>query len=715
LGEIDYEDEKRNKKGYDIKVIKWLFGFARPYRKLMVLSLIFMLITAAIELLVPYITKTAVDTYIFLPWRVAKFSDKDEKFERLIKEKYSSGSVLAVQKEGGQGTAGSGVAIKRESTQGTAIIPLGKSSYLIDLSRIGKDDKVNLEKFGIVSKDRYLVVARTKVEPGKLAGVLRIINSHPEVFQPLGQVYFANYSSLKKLNDKELRTLRSGDIGHVNKLALFLLLALFFDFLFSSIYTYFLNYSGQKIMHRIRLGVFSHLVALPQPFFDRNPVGRLTTRVTNDVNAINEMYTSVLVQFFKDLLVILGVLVVMFNMNKTLTVFIFVLTILLGIVGTFFKIRLQLIYRRVRRSIAKLNAFVQESIRGIITVKLYLRERENFERFKEVNCENYRANMDQLFAFATFRPIIEFISTFAVALILWYGGLSIIKLDLTLGALIAYLAYIRMLFGPIVELTERYNIFQSAIAASENLYDLVNLEPEEREKGRRLEDVRGKVEFKNVWFSYNGGDWVLKNVSFSAEPGQTVALVGLTGSGKTTIINLILKFYEIQKGQILLDGVDIREFDSDFLRASVSTVFQDMFLFGKNAPDRAYHNRDEFAKAVGTDGMHYDGRSISSGERQLVSLGKAFSKDVKVLILDEATSLIDAEMELKVKEVLKNDSRKRTTIIVAHRLSNIRDADKIIVIHKGEIFETGSHRELLLKRGIYYNLYRLQNEIYRFS
>ncbi len=715
MSEIDYEDEKRSKKGYDIKVIKWLFAFARPYRKLMVLSLIFMLITAAIELLVPYITKTAVDKYIFLPWRVAKFSDKDEKFERLIEEKYSSGSVLAVQNEGGQGTAGSGVAIKRESTQGTAIIPLGKSSYLIDLSRIGKDDKVNLEKFGIVSKDRYLVVDRTKVEPSKLAGVLRIINSHPEVFKPLGQVYFANYSSLKKLNDKELRTLRSGDIRHVNKLALFLLLALFFDFLFSSIYTYFLNYSGQKIMHRIRLGVFSHLVALPQPFFDRNPVGRLTTRVTNDVNAINEMYTSVLVQFFKDLLVILGVLVVMFNMNKTLTVFIFVLTILLGIVGTFFKIRLQLIYRRVRRSIAKLNAFVQESIRGIITVKLYLRERENFERFKDVNRENYRANMDQLFAFATFRPIIEFISTFAVALILWYGGLSIIKLDLTLGALIAYLAYIRMLFGPIVELTERYNIFQSAIAASENLYDLVNLEPEEREKGRRLEDVRGKVEFKNVWFSYNGGDWVLKNVSFSAEPGQTVALVGLTGSGKTTIINLILKFYEIQKGQILLDGVDIREFDSDFLRASVSTVFQDMFLFGKNALDGDYHNRDEFAKAVGTDGMHYDGRSISSGEKQLVSLGKAFSKDVKVLILDEATSLIDAEMELKVKEALKNGSRKRTTIIVAHRLSNIRDADKIIVIHKGEIFETGNHRELLLKKGIYYNLYRLQNETYRFS
>lgn len=685
MSKIDYEEEKRNKKGYDIKVIKWLFRFARQYRKLMVLSLIFMLITAAIELLVPYITKIAVDGYIFLPWREANFAD-NEKLEKSIKEKYSS-----------------------------SIIPLGKSSYLINLSRIDKDDKVNLEKFGIVSKKRYIVVDRTKVEPDKLGGVLQIINSHPDVFKPLGQVYFANYPSLKKLTDKELRTLRSGDIGQVNKLALLLLLALFSDFLFSSVYTYFLNYSGQRIMHKIRLGVFSHLVTLPQPFFDKNPVGRLTTRVTNDVNAINEMYTSVLVQFFKDLLVIFGVLIVMFNMNVTLTFFILVLTILLGIIGALFKKRLQVIYRSVRKSIAKLNAFVQESVRGIIIVKLYLRERENFERFKEVNRENYRANMDQLFAFATFRPIIEFISTFAVALILWYGGLRVIKLDLTLGALIAYLAYIRMLFGPIVELTERYNIFQSAIAASENLYDLVNLEPEERERGRGLEDVRGRLEFKNVWFSYNGGDWVLKDVSFSAEPGQTVALVGLTGSGKTTIINLILKFYEIQKGQILFDGVDIRELDSDFLRAHVSTVFQDMFLFGKNVSDGAYNNGDEFVKTIGADEINSDGRSISSGEKQLVSLGKAFSKDVKVLILDEATSLIDAEMELKVQDALKNGSRKRTTIIVAHRLSNVREADKIIVIHKGEIFETGTHRELLMQRGIYYNLYRLQNEIYRFS
>lgn len=689
---MDYEEERRNKRGYDIRVIKWLFGFARQYRELMVISLIFMLITAAIELIVPYIAKIAVDRYIFLPWGEARFSDKDfsdkdDKLRRLIEKKYSS-----------------------------SIIPIGKDSYLINLSRIDKDDRINLEKFEIVSKERYLVVDRAGIESDRLSRVNEILNKHNDIFKPVGQVYFAKYSSLKKLSRDEIRTLRIGDIGRVNRLALLLLIVLFSDFLFSSAYTYFLNYSGQRIMHKIRLGVFSHLVTLPQSFFDRNPVGRLTTRVTNDVNAINEMYTSVLVQFFKDLIVIFGVLIVMFNMNKTLTAFIFILTVILGIIGALFKKRLQIIYRSVRRSIARLNAFVQESVRGIMIIKLYLREKENFERFKEVNRENYRANMDQLFAFATFRPIIEFIGTFAVALILWYGGLRIIKLDLTLGALIAYLAYIRMLFGPIVELTERYNIFQSAIAASENLYDLINLKPEEREKGRGLESVRGKIEFKNVWFSYNGGDWVLKNVSFSADPGQIVALVGLTGSGKTTIINLILRFYDIQRGQILFDGVDIRELDPYFLRTNVSTVFQDMFLFGKGISDSTSHNNgDGFAKTVGADGIKADRRFVSSGERQIISLGRVFSKDANVLILDEATSLIDAEMELKVQEVLKKGSRKRTTIIVAHRLSNVREADKIIVIHKGEIFETGTHHELLMKGGIYYNLYRLQSEIYRLS
>jgi ABC-type multidrug transport system fused ATPase/permease subunit len=427
------------------------------------------------------------------------------------------------------------------------------------------------------------------------------------------------------------------------------------------------------------------------------------------------MYTSVLVQFFQDVLVILGVLVVMFYMNGTLTLFIIVLTIILGIVAALFRIKLKNVYRNVRRTIAKLNAFVQESVRGIVLIKLYVREKENFERFKGVNKENYNANMDQLFAFATFRPIIEFISVFAVALILWYGGLSTLRMELTLGALIAYLYYVRMLFRPILELAERYNIFQSASAASENLYDLMQLDPEEK-RGKSPKEINGRLEFKNVWFSYNAEDWVLKDVSFKVEPGETVALIGLTGSGKTTIVNLILRFYDIGKGHILFDGMDIREYSPAFLRANISAVFQDLFLFGKNIADGQNGKSREFGDAIYGDVIvKSNGGSISSGEKQLVSLGQAFAKDAKVLVLDEATSHIDAEIELKVQEAVKKGSGKRTTLIIAHRLSNVRHADRIIVIHKGEIFEVGTHDQLLEKEGIYHNLYKLQNEIQRFS
>lgn len=686
---MKHEEETRAKVTYDLKVIRWLFNFAKPFKKFFVFSLFFMIITAGLELLIPYITKIAVDNYIFPSWREATFSDqeRDKAFEKQLKEKYPS-----------------------------SIIKLDKDRYLIDLSEASAAEKNNLEKLGVVTKERYLLVNPAKVGKDRMRKIYGIIDAHPDVIKPLGKSFIAGYSSLNKLTESELGVLRSGEIGGVKRLAIILLLSLFGVFLFSSLYTYFLNYSGQKIMHNIRVGVFSHILSLPQTFFDKNPVGRLSTRVTNDVDAINEMYTSVLVQFLKDVLVIFGVLVLMFYMNRNLTVFIICLTIVVGIVGALFRMRLKTVYRNVRKTVAQLNAFVQESVRGIVLIKLYGKEGNNFERFKDVNRQNYDANMDQLWAFATFRPIIEFISVFSVALILWYGGLSVMSLSLTLGALIAYLYYVRMLFRPIVELTERYNIFQSAIAASENLYDLSKLEPEGRHRGRRGENVNGELEFKNVWFAYNDDEWILKDVSFTVAAGHTVALVGLTGSGKTTIVNLILRFYDIQKGQILFDGVDIREYSREFLRAQISAVFQDLFLFGKSMSDGHSGNGDDFAKATGVDDLvESDGSFISSGERQLLSIGQAFNKDVNFLILDEATSHIDAQIESRVRDEIKKGSKKRTTLIIAHRLSNVREADKIIVIHKGAIYEVGTHDELLEKKGIYFNLYQLQNEVQRIS
>jgi len=683
LALMDSDESKKGKTTYDLKIIKWLYGFTGPYRWLMLLALILMVLTALLELAVPYIAKIAVDKYIYPSWRIAEFKDteRDRQFEKTLNEKYAQ-----------------------------FVVPLGGNSYLVDTSELDSEYKNNIEKLGMVTEEKYLVIKPDDIKDNA-ARVKNVLVSNPDVFTREDGVYYAHYDSLDKLSRGDLTLVRSDEIRQVAVLAAVLFLCLTGIFIFSSLFTYLLNYSGHKIMHTMRSEVFSHILALPQSFFDNNPVGRLTTRVTNDVNAINEMYTSVTVQFIKDVLVVIGVFIVMFFMNKTLTLYVILFTFLMFVFALLFRIRLKSVYRDVRRSIAKLNAFVQESVRGIVLIKLYNREMENFEKFRDTNRENFKANMDQLWVYATFRPFIEFTSVFAVAFILWYGGLKVLRLDLTIGALIAYLYYVRMLFRPIMELAEKYNIFQSATVASENLYDLAGVKTEQKD-GIEEGAVKGSLEFENIWFSYDENEWVLKDVSFKIEPGETVALVGLTGSGKSTIVNLILRFYDPQRGRILFDGTDIRELKPEFLRQNISAVFQDLFLFGKDISDTY---SDFLYEGVNIEEMRSNGHTISSGEKQLVSLGQAFSKKAGFLILDEATSSIDAMIERKVQNALRHESKGQTTLIIAHRLSNVRHADRIMVIHKGEISEIGTHEDLLQKKGIYFNLYQLQNEIHRFS
>lgn len=685
---MDNEEAKKGKKTYDLKLISWLYGYTGPYRTFMFLALIFMLITAALELTVPYIAKVAVDKYIYPSWRIAQLSgnDTDRKLVSDIKDKYPS-----------------------------LVVPIDQNSYLIDMSEIDNEDRHNLEKLGLVSHERYLAINQQDLNVQNNKKLTQILDNNRSIFNQAGSYDYIGYTSLGQLSRSELLVLRSDEIKQVVRLASLLFLCLLGIFIFSSLYTYLLNYSGHKIMHRMRVHVFSHILRLPQTFFDKNPVGRLSTRVTNDVNAINEMYTSVMVQFFKDILVVIGVFVVMYFMNKTLTLFVFILTVLMLIFASLFRMKLKTVYRDVRISIAKLNAFVQESVRGIILIKLYNKEIENFEKFKGVNSENYKANMDQLWIYATFRPFIEFTSVFTVAFVLWYGGLKVLSLDLTLGALIAYLYYVRLLFRPIMELAEKYNLFQSAAAATENLYELSNASPEQN-FGRSEGEIKGEIEFKNVWFSYDDKEWVLKNISFKLNPGETVALVGLTGSGKSTIVNLILRFYEAQKGEILLDGEDIKDYNPDFLRDNISAVFQDLFLFGKNTSDTNEQGTNNMPSIRNMSQLAQSNRnSISSGEKQLVSISQAFSKNAKFMILDEATSNIDANIEKRIQESIKNNKNTITTLVIAHRLSNVREADRILVIHKGEISESGTHDSLLAQKGIYFNLYNLQNEIHHFS
>lgn len=677
-------EEKKRSTTYDLKILGWLLGYLKPYRVFMTLSLVFMISTALLEVAVPYLTKQAVDNYIYPPWRI------------------TSNELTAPQKE---------MLGKIRNNYPGSVIELNNGSFLVDLTSLERSEKENLEKSGIVSDTRYIVIEPGQMNENKQLG--DVVSANQEQFSVSSGYYYTTFEELRNFSREEITVLRSEDINNLKSLVLYIFLCLTGIFVFTSLYTYILNYSGHRIMYSIRRDAFSHIMRLPQVFFDRNPVGRLTTRITNDVNAINEVYTSVLIQFLKDLLVITGVLAIMYSMNPELTFIILGLTVFLGIVATTFRMKLKTVFRNIRISIGKLNSFVQESIHGILLIKLYGREKQNFNRFTSVNRENLDANMSQLWTYATFRPLIEYVSITATALIVWYGGIQVIDLSLTIGSLLAFLYYVRMLFKPILELAEKYNLFQSAAAASENLYDIIH-EPVENSGTKEAGSSPARIEFRNVWFAYKKNEWVLKDVSFVIEPGSTVALVGLTGSGKTTIVNLILKFYVVQHGEILFNGTNINEIDNHDLRQNITAVFQDLFLFGKDISDE-HIDSESVKKVMGLKNFGDSLKKLSSGETQIISLVKAFSKRSGLLIMDEATSQIDAAIEKKIQHMINDKKYDQTRLIIAHRLSNVRDADLIIVIHRGEIAESGSHDELLKKKGIYHTLHNFQKEIKKAS
>ena len=548
-----------------------------------------------------------------------------------------------------------------------------------------------------------------------------------------------------------------------------------FSFLLEYLQTYFMQWAGQMVMFDLRSEIFRHLQRMHIGFYDKNPVGRLVTRVTTDVDALNEMFTSGVVSIFEDVFVLVGILTIMLCVDWKLALITFAVLPLIAYATKQFRDRVRDSYRRIRVAIARINAHLQEHVSGMVVLQLFNREKKAFDTFSAVNEQHMDAFKDAIMAHAVYYPVVEFLSSFAIACVIWFGGHDVIRNlqvtkvvfgfvsghflpfrfqteALTIGVLVAFMQYAQRFFRPIQDLSEKYNILQSAMAAAERVFKLLDTKVEINEAPvTKIPDGPGRIEFDHVWFAYRNApvekddgqvrkmapaplpsvaepDWVLRDVSFTIEPGETAAIVGHTGAGKTTIISLLLRFYDVQRGAIRIDGVDVKEMPLDELRRRFGVVLQDPFLFTGTIEGNIRLGTewisDEQVRQAAEDvnladfihnlpntykeEVHERGSTLSTGQKQLISFARALAHSPKILILDEATSSVDTETEFKVRDALGKMVEGRTSIIIAHRLSTIQRADKIIVMHKATLREMGTHQQLLANRGIYYKLYQLQ-------
>jgi len=674
----NYHEEEALGKSYDGRLMKRLLSYARPYWLIIFTCIILLLVVTATELARPYLIKVAIDDYItpgpLLIWEPGSEPQEGIEYgEQIYIPRHSLSEDYPNQPK-------------------AQLLTYEGDFYLVD---------------GYIEDIDYSV---------RREGKGLIINTEEGLF------------AASPLEAEDYRAFRQPDQSALIQLALIYLAIIALGFSFNYLQIYLLHRTGQQIIFNIRHQIFSHLQRLSLRFFDTNPVGRLVTRVTNDTETLDQMFTGVLVYLFKDLFMLLGIVIVMLQLNIRLAWISFSLIPVVIIATIVFRLKAREAYREVRVRLARINATLAENITGIRTVQIFHRMKKKHREFNEINHAHYRASFRELKIFAIFRPFIDLVYFLALALLIWYGGGSVIRGLIPFGVLYAFIQYIEMFFRPINDMAEKYNIMQSAMASSERIFQLLDTPVDIQSPKQPVPtNIEGKIEFCKVWFAYNPGEWVLKDVSFTIEKGQTVAFVGATGAGKTSIINLISRLYDIQKGQILIDGVDIKEMDLDQLRKNVAVVLQDVFMFSGTIADNIRLNSDiddqqirHIAEAVDAHRFisqlprNYEsevkerGATMSAGQRQLLAFARALAFKPKILILDEATANIDTETEQVIQKAMKTISRGRTTLVVAHRLSTIQSADKIIVMHKGKVRETGNHQQLLARGGYYYNLYQLQ-------
>ncbi|MCJ7704268.1 MAG: ABC transporter ATP-binding protein/permease [Desulfobacterales bacterium] len=696
--DFGYMEEGKLGKPYDLKLMVRLGAYLRRYWFLMSVSLFFVLVMAVLDLVIPYLTKEAIDRYIITSAReVVLRGDGSPEESRLLKE--FEKDLIPMKREG---------------------------RYLLPpdaLRSMDRKEAALFQKAGLLSENRYYLFMPRKPEEEVL------LKKYPSFFERSGPYCFIPFDRMKDLERKDRLSLRGRDIEGVLHLALLIVFILAIHFGLNFVQVYAMEVAGQKMMHDLRMKAFSHLQNLPVSFFDRSPVGRLVTRLTNDIQNVHEMFTSVLINLFRDVILLIGIVIILLHLHREMALISFSVIPLIFVTTLFFSRRARDVFREIRFKIAQMNGFLQENFAGIKVVQLFRREKENSRRFQKINEAHYLANMRQITLYAFFVPLVEILSSGAIGLLIWYGGSRVIQEAISLGVLVAFLSYIRMFFQPIRDLSEKYNILQSAMASLERIFGLLD---QEEKIPSNLSPVRGtikgNIEFQQVSFSYNGEDRVLNEVSFSVREGETVAIVGATGAGKTSLLYLLERFYEPEDGKILLDGIDIRERDLYDIRSQIGLVMQDTFLFagdieenirlGDQESDGArvreaarVVNADKFIQRLANQyqtRVGEGGEVLSAGQRQLLAFARALYANPRILILDEATSHVDPETERFIQEGLTRLLKGRTAIVIAHRLSTIQYADRIIVLHKGRVREMGTHAELMAKKGLYYRLYQLQ-------
>lgn len=665
--------------------MKRLLHYARPYRVAIILTIALLLLTTITDLSGPYLIKIAIDDHMnALGKPMAVFTQGEEPREGIPFQ----GKVYLRERYPGEW---------KNYPDQAQIIQSREGTYLLQGTLAGDDS------WGILPGDGGQVTVQ--LSDGRLLPA-------------------------KPLSQHELFIFREKDLTAVYLIALLFLAILIVGGLLNYVQSRLLQSTGQKIIFDIRQNLFSHVERLSVSFFDRNPVGRLVTRVTNDVEALNDMFTSVLVYLFKDIFILVGIMAIMLNLNWQLALVSFLTLPLILFVSYLYKRLARDVFRQVRIKIARINASLAENLSGMFVVHLFRREKEQYKKFHEISTDHFRSSWRELQNNALFRPMMDLIYSLGLALLIWFGGHFAIGGAVQIGVLYAFIDYLGRIFQPINDLTEKYTIMQSAMASSERIFQLMDQKPEITNPPDPvpIDRLKGEIRFDHVWFGYNPDEWVLKDITFHVKPGEVVAFVGATGAGKSSIIQLLTRFYDIQKGSITIDGIDVRKMRIEDLRRNIGVVLQDVFLFAGDIRSNIRLNHEEIsdqkiievAKAVNAHTFieklpaQYDepvqerGATLSSGERQLLSFARTLAVDPAILVLDEATAHIDTETELLIQEALKKLTKGRTTIIIAHRLSTIQHADKIILLHKGEIKEMGTHQELLKKRGFYFTLYQLQ-------